>query len=221
MAELKQGTKVTNTRNGNEFLVKGFWEGKYTLEDVTTGDTKSVAEGTIKRWYKVAKEPVTEEVEVPKPTPVAGPKVRKVRTVKRPTVVKHTIEEEDSVEEVGIKEVTTKRKGTPKSDHVLSITKELEKRISEAYPSSRRGVTTQFIKYSHKYNFVKIFQGKTRLRINVLTRGMDPETKKKLDRIVPASYGWPIDGFFNINKMEDLDTAMELIHFSHAAAKQG
>ena len=218
---MEVGTIVKNTRNGNKWEVTGQEDGKYILKNISTGLFTKVAESTMKRWYKVDEEPVTEEVEVPKPTPVAGPKVRKVRTVKRPAVVKHTIEEEGSVEEVGIKEVTTKRKGTPKSDHVLSITKELEKRISEAYPSSRRGVTTQFIKYSHKYNFVKIFQGKTRLRINVLTRGMDPETKKKLDRIVPASYGWPIDGFYNINKMEDLDTAMELIHFSHAAAKQG
>lgn len=218
---MQVGTIVKNTRNGKKWEVTGQEDGKYILKNISTGLLTKVAESAMKRWYKVAEEPVPEEVEVPKPTPVAGPKVRKIRTVKRPTVVKHTIEEENSVEEVGIKEVTTKRKGTPKSDHVLSITKELEKRISEAYPSSRRGVTTQFIKYSHKYNFVKIFQGKTRLRINVLTRGMDPETKKKLDRIVPASYGWPIDGFFNINKMKDLDTAMELIHFSHAAAKQG
>lgn len=218
---MEVGTIVKNTRNNGKWKVTGQEDGKYLLENISTGLSTKVAESTLKRWYKVVEEPVTEEVEAPKPTPVAGPKVRKVRTVKRPAVVKHTIEEEDSVEEVGIKEVTTKRKGTPKSDHVLSITKELEKRISEAYPSSRRGVTTQFIKYSHKYNFVKIFQGKTRLRINVLTRGMDPETKKKLDRIVPASYAWPIDGFYNINKMEDLDTAMELIHFSHAAAKQG
>ena len=48
---------------------------------------------------------------------------------------------------------------------------------------------------------------------------MPEDVKQKLDRIVPAKYGWPIDGLFTIRREEDLDTAMELIAYSVKGAK--
>ena len=95
----------------------------------------------------------------------------------------------------------------------------MEARISKDFPASKRGVTQSFIKYHHKYNFVKIFQTKSKIRINVLSRAMPEEVKQKLDRIVPAKYGWPIDGLFTIRREEDLDIAMELIAYSVKGAK--
>lgn len=213
-AELKIGDTLTNKRNSKSFKVETVLpeEGKAELLNLDTQDFVTVSKDTLERWYEVQNE--THE---PK-----GPKVarRSVRRTPRP-VVTEPITDTNDTEVVEIKEKRNKKANSavPKSDHVLSLTKELEARISKDFPASRRGVTQSFIKYHHKYNFVKIFQTKSKIRINVLSRAMPEEVKQKLDRIVPAKYGWPIDGLFTIRREEDLDTAMELIAYSVKGAK--
>ena len=66
---------------------------------------------------------------------------------------------------------------------------------------------------------MKIFQAKTKVKINILTRAMPPEVKEKLTRMVLPSYKWPLDGFFQIKSEDDLETAMELIQYSYKGAK--
>nr|DAW07105.1 MAG TPA: hypothetical protein [Caudoviricetes sp.] len=213
-AGLKIGDTLTNKRNSKSFKVETVLpeEGKVELLNLDTQDFVTVSKATLERWYEVQNE--THE---PK-----GPKVarRSVRRTPRP-VVTEPIASTNDTEVVEIKEKRNKKANSavPKSDHVLSLTKELEARISKDFPASRRGVTQSFIKYHHKYNFVKIFQTKSKIRINVLSRAMPEEVKQKLDRIVPAKYGWPIDGLFTIRREEDLDTAMELIAYSAKGAK--
>lgn len=213
-AELKIGDTLTNKRNSKSFKVETVLpeEGKAELLNLDTQDFVTVSKATLERWYEV-------QNETPEPK---GPKVarRSVRRTPRP-VVTEQIKATDDTEVVEIKEKRNKKANSavPKSDHVLSLTKELEARISKDFPASRRGVTQSFIKYHHKYNFVKIFQTKSKIRINVLSRAMPEEVKQKLDRIVPAKYGWPIDGLFTIRREEDLDTAMELIAYSAKGAK--
>lgn len=213
-AELKIGDTLTNKRNSKSFKVETVLpeEGKAELLNLDTQDFVTVSKATLERWYEV-------QNETPEPK---GPKVarRSVRRTPRP-VVTEQIKATDDTEVVEIKEKRNKKANSavPKSDHVLSLTKELEARISKDFPASRRGVTQSFIKYHHKYNFVKIFQTKSKIRINVLSRAMPEEVKQKLDRIVPAKYGWPIDGLFTIRREEDLDTAMELIAYSVKGAK--
>lgn len=213
-AELKIGDTLTNKRNSKSFKVETVLpeEGKAELLNLDTQDFVTVSKATLERWYEV-------QNETPEPK---GPKVarRSVRRTPRP-VVTEQIEATDDTEVVEIKEKRNKKANSavPKSDHVLSLTKELEARISKDFPASKRGVTQSFIKYHHKYNFVKIFQTKSKIRINVLSRAMPEEVKQKLDRIVPAKYGWPIDGLFTIRREEDLDTAMELIAYSAKGAK--
>jgi hypothetical protein len=213
-AELKIGDTLTNKRNSKSFKVETVLpeEGKAELLNLDTQDFVTVSEATLERWYEV-------QNETPEPK---GPKVarRSVRRTPRP-VVTEQIKATDDTEVVEIKEKRNKKANSavPKSDHVLSLTKELEARISKDFPASRRGVTQSFIKYHHKYNFVKIFQTKSKIRINVLSRAMPEDVKQKLDRIVPAKYGWPIDGLFTIRREEDLDTAMELIAYSAKGAK--
>lgn len=213
-AELKIGDTLTNKRNSKSFKVETVLpeEGKVELLNLDTQDFITVSKATLERWYEVQEQP-----KEPK-----GPKVarRSVRRTPRP-VVTEKIEDTNDTEVVEIKEKRNKKANSavPKSDHVLSLTKELEARISKDFPASRRGVTQSFIKYHHKYNFVKIFQTKSKIRINVLSRAMPEEVKQKLDRIVPAKYGWPIDGLFTIRREEDLDTAMELIAYSVKGAK--
>lgn len=226
--ELVKGTILLNKRNRKEFKVVSLDEKEQKVEllNISSEETVKVSKATFERWYTVQSVPEKEEPkEEPKAEakPTAGPKVSK-RTNRRPrpttVVVVEAIDKKEDTEVVEIKEKRKNAKsGTPKSDTVLSLTKQLEGRIAHDFPASRRGVTQSFIKYAHQYNFVKIFQTKSKIRINVLTRAMPEEMKAQLDRIVPAKYGWPIDGFFTIRREEDLDTAMELIAYSAKGAK--
>lgn len=225
-SEPVKGTILLNKRNRKEFKVLSLDEKEQKVELLNTSSEKTVkvSKATFERWYSVQSVPEKEEPKE-EPKPVAGPKVAK-RTNRRPrpanttVVVVEAIDKTDDKEVVEIREKRKKQNsGIPKSDTVLSLTKQLEDRIAHDFPASRRGVTQSFIKYSHQYNFVKIFQTKSKIRINVLSRAMPEEMKAKLDRIVPAKYGWPIDGFFTIRREEDLDTAMELIAYSVKGAK--
>lgn len=226
--ELVKGTILLKKRNRKEFKVVSLDEKEQKVEllNISSEETVKVSKATFERWYTVQSVPEKEEpTEEPKAEakPTAGPKVSK-RTNRRPrpttVVVVEAIDKKDDKEVVEIKEKRKNAKsGTPKSDTVLSLTKQLEDRIAHDFPASRRGVTQSFIKYAHQYNFVKIFQTKSKIRINVLSRAMPEEMKAQLDRIVPAKYGWPIDGFFTIRREEDLDTAMELIAYSAKGAK--
>ena len=226
--ELVKGTILLNKRNRKEFKVVSLDEKEQKVEllNISSKETVKVSKATFERWYTIQSVPEQEEPkEEPKAEakPTAGPKVSK-RTNRRPrpttVVVVEAIDKKEDTEVVEIKEKRKNSKsGTPKSDTVLSLTKQLEDRIAHDFPASRRGVTQSFIKYAHQYNFVKIFQTKSKIRINVLSRAMPEEMKAQLDRIVPAKYGWPIDGFFTIRREEDLDTAMELIAYSAKGAK--
>lgn len=226
--ELVKGTILLNKRNRKEFKVVSLDEKEQKVEllNISSEETVKVSKATFERWYSVQSVPEKEEPkEEPKAEakPTAGPEVSK-RTNRRPrpttVVVVEAIDKKEDTEVVEIKEKRKNAKsGTPKSDTVLSLTKQLEDRIAHDFPASRRGVTQSFIKYAHQYNFVKIFQTKSKIRINVLSRAMPEEMKAQLDRIVPAKYGWPIDGFFTIRREEDLDTAMELIAYSAKGAK--
>lgn len=226
--ELVKGTILLNKRNRKEFKVVSLDEKEQKVEllNISSEETVKVSKATFERWYSVQSVPEQEEPkEEPKAEakPTTGPKVSK-RTNRRPrpttVVVVEAIDKKEDTEVVEIKEKRKNAKsGTPKSDTVLSLTKQLEDRIAHDFPASRRGVTQSFIKYAHQYNFVKIFQTKSKIRINVLSRAMPEEMKAQLDRIVPAKYGWPIDGFFTIRREEDLDTAMELIAYSVKGAK--
>lgn len=226
--ELVKGTILLNKRNRKEFKVVSLDEKEQKVEllNISSEETVKVSKATFERWYTVQSVPEKgEPKEEPKAEakPTTGPKVSK-RTNRRPrpttVVVVEAIDKKDDTEVVEIKEKRKNAKsGTPKSDTVLSLTKQLEDRIAHDFPASRRGVTQSFIKYTHQYNFVKIFQTKSKIRINVLSRAMPEEMKAQLDRIVPAKYGWPIDGFFTIRREEDLDTAMELIAYSAKGAK--
>lgn len=222
--ELVKGTILLSNRNGKEFKVLSLDKEskKVELENVDTSEVIKVSDVTYKRGYVVQSIPKKQEPKTAKASVVAGPKVSK-RAIRRPrpaATVVEDIEKTNDVEVVEIKEKRIKQKsGTPKSDTVLALTKQLEARIAQDFPASRRGVTQSFIKYSHQFNFVRIYQSKSKIRINVLSRAMPEEMKQKLDRIVPASYKWSVDAFFTIRREEDLDTAMELIAFSVKGAK--
>ena len=237
--DLTAGTILRNKRNGKDFKVIGFLEDepKVELENLETQEIIKVLDRTYARWYTVEKLVTLEEIEelaekilkpeIKEEKPAAPkvaakrPSVRK-RPV-RPSVIKEEIEGDSEKEIVEVKEARKpkkERQPSRKADFVLSMTKKIESLIAEAFPGSRREVTASYIKYRHKYAFVKIFQSKSKVRINILTRAMSPEQKARLSRIVSASYKWPLDGFFEIQREEDLDFAMRLIEYSYKGAKQ-
>lgn len=238
--ELMPGTILRNKRSGKDFKVIGFLEDepKVELQNLETKEIIKVLDRTYARWYSVEKLSTKEEIEdlaekilngetkaeeKPAAPKVAAkrPSVRK-RPV-RPSVIKEEIKDDSEKEIVEVKEARKpkkERQPSRKADFVLSMTKKIESLIAESFPSSRREVTASYIKYRHKYAFVKIFQSKSKVRINILTRAMTPEQKARLSRIVSASYRWPLDGFFEIQSEKDLDFAMELIEHSYKGAKQ-
>ena len=163
--ELVKGTILLNKRNRKEFKVVSLDEKEQKVEllNISSEETVKVSKATFERWYTVQSVPEKEEPKA-EAKPTAGPKVSK-RTNRRsrPTtvVVVEAIDKKDDKEVVEIQEKRQNAKsGTPKSDTVLSLTKQLEDRIAHDFPASRRGVTQSFIKYAHQYNFVKIFQTK-------------------------------------------------------------
>lgn len=238
--DLTAGTILRNKRNGKDFKVIGFLEDepKVELQNLETQEIIKVLDRTYARWYTVENLSTIAEIEklaeqilnqapkteekpaAPKVAP-KRPSVRK-RPV-RPSVIKEEIIDDSEKEIVEVKEARKpkkERQPSRKADFVLSMTKKIESLIAEAFPSSRREVTASYIKYRHKYAFVKIFQSKSKVRINILTRAMTPEQKARLSRMVSASYRWPLDGFFEIQSEKDLDFAMELIAHSYKGAKQ-
>lgn len=233
--ELTAGTILRNKRNGKEFQVIELVEDepKVELLNMETQEVIKVLDRTYERWYAVDSLPedpeeVIEDIQEEEPAEEnpAAPKVSAKRpSVRkrpvRPAAVKEEITEDSEKEVIEVKEARTSknRQSSVKADHVLAITKKLESMIAEAYPGSRREVTKYYIKYRHQYAFVKIFQSKSKVRINILTRAMSPGQKGRLSRIVLASYKWPLDGFFEIKSEADLETAMELIHYSYKGAK--
>lgn len=236
--QLTIGSILRNKRNGKEFKVIALLpeESKVELINLETQETIKVLDRTFERWYSVESlaeeaQEVEEEKEEVQESPkkalapkvakkAAGPRVR--ASAPRPKVVKEDIQESSDKEVVEVKAAPKRkeRSATPKSDHVLAITKKLETLISQAYPGSRREVTKLYIKYRHKYAFVRIFQSKSKVRIAVLTRTMPESVKKHLDKIVGPTYNWPLDGLFDIKSEADLEVAMELIGYSHTAARQ-
>ena len=238
--DLTAGTILRNKRSGKDFKVICFLEDepKVELLNLETQEIIKVLDRTYDRWYAVEKLSTKEEIEELAEKILSGetkaeekpaapkvsakrPSVRK-RPV-RPEVIKEEIEDSAEKEIVEVKEkrkAKKERQPSRKADFVLSMTKKLESLISEAFPGSRREVTGSYIKYRHKYAFVKIFQSKSKVRINILTRAMSPEQKARLSRMVSARYKWPLDGFFEIQREEDLDFAMELIEYSYKGAKQ-
>lgn len=238
--DLTAGTILRNKRNGKDFKVIGFVadEPKVELENLETQEIIKVLDRTYVRWYSVEKLATVEEIEkaaekilkgeTKAEAKPAAPKVASKRpSVRkrpaRPSVIKEEIKDDSEKEVVEVKEARKakkERQPSRKADFVLSMTKKMESLIAEAFPGSRREVNSSYIKYRHKYAFVKIFQSKSKVRINVLTRAMTPEQKASLSRIVSASYRWPLDGFFEIKREEDLEAAMELIEYSYKGAKQ-
>lgn len=219
--ELKKGSVVESKKSGDKFQVIEILEGerKGELKNLTTDISVVLSASTLERWYKQTEEAVGEVKEVSTPT-TSGPAVarpaRKGRAVPK-SKIEEDIEESEEVEEVGSisEKVPNTRKPAPKTESILAITKSLETAIQEMYPSAERVVTSSYVAYRAKKNFVEISETRKGVTLGLRTDIMSKEDKEKLFKVYPKRYGWALDGRFNVKTEADVDVALELIEQSY------
>lgn len=219
---LKQGEVIQSKKSGDLFTVISADANarRAILKNQSTEVEVNLSASTIERWYKYSEDEAQTETAPAKPkvAPAARPKVARAvrKPVARPAVVKEEIEEDDKKEEVELTKKVVDAK--PKSSNVLHLSTKLQERISKDFPASIRRVTTEYIGYRNKHNFVEVSEAKTKVRIRVRTEGMNQKDLNKLTKLYPKSFGWALDGLFNILTEDDIDTAMELISISYTSA---
>ena len=219
---LKQGEVIQSKKSENLFTVISVDSNtrRAELENQSTEVHVELSASTIERWYKYSEEPAepADAPAKPKTAPAVRPKVKRAvrKPAARPAVVKQEIEADDKKEEVELTKKVIDAK--PKSSNVLHLSTKLQERISKEFPSSTRRVTTEYIGYRNKHNFVEISEAKTKVRIRVRTEGMNQKELDKLTKVYPKSFGWALDGLFNILTESDIETAMELISISFTSA---
>lgn len=222
---LKQGEVIQSKKSEDLFNVISVDANtrRAELENQSTQVHVELSASTIERWYKYSEEQAesASAPAKPKTAPAAKPKVeRAVRKpaapVVRPAVVKQKIEADGKKEEVELTKKVIDAK--PKNSNVLQLSTKLQERIAKDYPASIRKVTTEYIGYRNKHNFVEVSEAKTKVRIRVRTEGMSQEEIDKIHKVYPKSFGWALDGLFNILTEDDIETAMELISVSYTSA---
>ena len=221
--ELAQGSVIVSKKSGQSFEVSSInnREKKVLLVNLDTKVDVTLSASTVERWYtieekvEVDEKPKAPAIKPKRPSvPVVG---RKGRVAPKPKI-EEEIPTKTEVEEVkSTADVPTKqgKKPAPKKESLMALTKQLEARIQEDLPHSKRVVTSTYIAFRSTKNFVEIRETTKGLSISVRTEGMNDKLKAKLTKIAPKKYGWAIDGTFRIRTEEDLDTALMLILESH------
>lgn len=219
---LKQGEVIESKKSGDLFTVTSVDANsrRAVLKNQSTEVEVDLSASTIERWYKYAEEQAEAPAALAKPkvAPAVRPKVKRAvrKPIARPAVVKEEIKEDDKKEEVELTKKVVDAK--PKSSNVLHLSTKLQERISKDFPASIRRVTSEYIGYRNKHNFVEVSEAKTKVRIRVRTEGMSQKEIDKLTKVYPKSFGWSLDGLFNILTEADIETAMELISISYTSA---
>ena len=222
---LKQGEVIRSKKSGDLFNVIKVDKDtrRVEIQNQTTKVNVELSASTIERWYSYSEKgaEMNDAPTKPKTAPAVKPKVK--RAVRKPaapvvraSVIKHEIEDDDKKEEVELTKKVVDAK--PKNSNVLYLSTKLQERIAKDYPASIRKVTTEYIGYRNRHNFVEVSEAKTKVRIRVRTEGMSQEDLNKLSKVYPKNYGWALDGLFNILTDQDLETAMELIGVSYNSA---
>lgn len=221
--ELTQGSVIVSKKSGQSFEVSSInnLEKKVSLVNLDTKVDVTLSASTVERWYtagekvEVEEKPKAPAIKPKRPSvPVVG---RKGRVAPKPKI-EEEIPTETEVEEVKSSADVPKKQGkkpAPKKESLMALTKQLEAKIQEDFPHSKRVVTSAYIAFRSTKNFVEIRETTKGLSISVRTEGMKDEVKAKLTKIAPKKYGWAIDGTFRIRTEEDLDTALMLIQESH------
>lgn len=221
--ELAKGSVIVSKKSGQSFEVSSInnLEKKVSLINLDTKVDVTLSSSTVELWYtidekdEVEEKPKSPAIKPKRPSvPVVG---RKGRVAPKPKI-EEEIPTETEVEEVkSSADVPIKqgKKPAPKKESLMALTKQLEARIQEDLPHSKRVVTSAYIAFRSTKNFVEIRETTKGLSISVRTEGMDEKLKSKLAKIAPKKYGWAIDGTYRIRTEEDLDTALMLILASH------
>lgn len=221
--ELAKGSVIVSKKSGQSFEVGSInnLEKKVSLINLDTKVDVTLSSSTVERWYtidekdEVEEKPKSPAIKPKRPSvPVVG---RKGRVAPKPKI-EEEIPTETEVEEVKAAADVPKKQGkkpAPKKESLMALTKQLEAKIQEDLPHSKRVVTSAYIAFRSTKNFVEIRETTKGLSISVRTEGMNDKLKAKLTKIAPKKYGWAIDGTFRIRTEEDLDTSLMLILESH------
>lgn len=102
-----------------------------------------------------------------------------------------------------------------KSEKIVDLYKELDERIMAINDQIEKKYRQIYIGYKTTRNFAEIQIQANSIQIYVLVeKGSEIDYKNKLE-IVPKSYQWVVKSRFNINSVDDLDYAMDIIKESY------
>lgn len=210
--QVTSGQHLVNTRNGMKFLVEDINRitKKYVILNLETQEEKEVALATLLRNYELdgdqevkqetkveelqATEEVVEEKQEAKQEHVSVPRPKKSEKEKEPKRRSVALESLDKL----------------RSD--------LEKRIKEEFDAERK-VTTQYIGYKAKRNFIEIHQGATSLYVLLRPNLFNQEQLDSLTKLFPEKHGWALSAKYSILTDKDVEEVMELVKLSYLNAE--
>ena len=113
------------------------------------------------------------------------------------------------------KEYNLERHINNKSDKIVDLYKELDEKIMAINDQIEKKYTQTYIGYKTTRNFAEIHIQANSIQIYVLVeKGSKKDFNNKLIT-VPESYQWSVNSRFNINSIDELDYAMEIIKESY------
>lgn len=210
--QVTSGQHLVNTRNGMKFLVEDINRitKKFVILNLETQEEKEVALATLLRNYEldgdqeVKQETKVEELQATEE--VAEDKVEeKQEHVSVPRPKKSEKEKEPKRRSVALESLDKLRS-------------DLEKRIKEEFDAERK-VTTQYIGYKAKRNFIEIHQGATSLYVLLRPNLFNQEQLDSLTKLFPEKHGWALSAKYSILTDKDVEEVMELVKLSYLNAE--
>lgn len=214
--QVTSGQRLVNTRNGMKFLVEDINRitKKFVILNLETQEEKEVALATLLRNYEldgdqeVKQETKVEELQATEE--VAEDKVEEKQEAKQEHVSVPRPKKSEKEKEPNRRSVALESLDKLRSD--------LEKRIKEEFDAERK-VTTQYIGYKAKRNFIEIHQGATSLYVMLRPDLFSQEQLDSLTKLFPAKHGWALSAKYSILTDKDVEEVMELVKLSYLNAE--
>lgn len=238
LAKLKEGDYIRSTATFQIFQVMAIGPVFHLRGE--KGDTKTLAENTVVRWYRYVEfypGEVTPVLETSKDllTEVVATKkeLSKAYVEKELPLVKQSIRRQQGREEAAKRAAERKppiqgndsertaptKFGKPFAEDD-PVVQQLRERLITAglkgCPSSTRKTTKFYdaLKINNK-NFAEIYIGKTRFHIRIIADALTP-TQIPLCTIAPEYFNWSLDATFSVLSEQDFETALNMILISYA-----
>ena len=214
--QVTSGQHLVNTRNGMKFLVEDINRitKKFVILNLETQEEKEVALATLLRNYEldndqeVKQETKVEELQATEE--VAEDKVEEKQEAKQEHVSVPRPKKSEKEKEPKRRSVALESLDKLRSD--------LEKRIKEEFDAERK-VTTQYIGYKAKRNFIEIHQGATSLYVLLRPNLFNQAQLDSLTKLFPEKHGWALSAKYSILTDKDVEEVMELVKLSYLNAE--